>query len=152
MQTKFLVLSLVAALCLGACALTRKNILNASEGEKIYAVTAEKAPFYKLGPQQGGGPDLELSRDTLMILIRPSFGYSKVHLATGQEGYVASEDIKLAPAALIAAANAPPPGSEPIAHGERFDLNSTDPRLLVPPENLPENNPEPTPLPGTSPN
>jgi hypothetical protein len=88
-----------------------------------------------------------------MTLIRPSFGYSKVHLVSGQEGYVASEDIKIAPEALVAAMNAPPPGSQPAsAHGERFDLNSADPRLVVPPEDLPENNPEPTPLPGTSPN
>jgi hypothetical protein len=87
-----------------------------------------------------------------MTLIRPSFGYSTVHVVNGQEGYVASEDIKPAPPALIAALTAPPPGAEPATHGERFDLNSSDPRLAVPPEDLPENNPEPTPLPGTSPN
>jgi hypothetical protein len=137
---------------IGGCALTQKNILNASDGAKLYAVTSAKAPFYKLGPQQGGGPDMELPRDTLMTLIRPSFGYCKVHLVNGQEGYVASDDIKIAPPALVAAANAPPPGSESGAHGERFELNSTDPRLAVPPEDLPENNPEPTPIPGTSPN
>jgi hypothetical protein len=151
-RNKLLPISLVAILCLSGCALTRKNILNASDGMKFYAVTAEKAAFYKFGPQQGGGPDMQLTRDTLMTVIRPSFGYYKVHLVSGEEGYVASEDIKVAPAALVAAMTAPPPGSQPTAHGERFDLNSTDPRLVVPPEDLPENNPEPTPLPGTSPN
>jgi hypothetical protein len=151
-QNKLLVLALTAILALSGCALTHRNILHASDGEKFYAVTAAQAPFYKFGPQQGGGPDQMLPRDTLMVLIRPSFGYSKVHLTNGQEGYVASEDIKLAPPALVAAVNAPPPGPEPSAHGDRFDLNSTDPRLVVPPEDLPENNPEPTPIPGTSPN
>lgn len=152
MRYKFLAFSLAAVLCLsGGCALTRKNILSTSSGEKVYAVTAAKTPFYKLGPQQGGGPDMELTRDTMMTLIRPSFGYSKVHLTNGEEGYVASEDIKPASPALIAALTAPPPSSQPATNGEHFDLNSADPRLAVPPEDLPENNPEPTPLPGVSP-
>ena len=153
MRYRFLSLSLAAALCLSAgCSLTRKNILSAADGEKLYAVSAAKTPFYKLGPQQGGGPDEQLPHNTLMTLIRPSFGYCKVHLENGQEGYVASEDIKPASPALIAALTAPPPVAQPVTSGEHFDLNSTDPRLVVPPEDLPENNPEPTPLPGTSPN
>ena len=101
MPNKLLALSLIAILCLSGCALTRRNILNASDGEKLYAVVKDKAHFYKFGPQQGGGPDMELPRDTLLTLIRPSFGYSKVHLTNGQEGYVASEDIKIAPPALM---------------------------------------------------
>jgi hypothetical protein len=151
MPVKLFALALVAALCVSGCSITEKNILGGAGSTQYYAVTAEKAPFYKFGPQQGNGPDMQLSRDTLLTLIRPSFGYCKVRLASGQEGYVASEDIKVASAALVAAANAPPP-SPPTAHGERFNLNSSDPRLAVPPEDLPENNPEPTPLPGASPN
>jgi hypothetical protein len=152
MGTKFLAFLLLAGLCASGCSLTKKNVLRGSEGGQFYAVATEKAPFYKFGPQQGNGPDMQLPRDTLMTLIRPSFGYCKVHLTNGQEGYVANEDIKIAPADLVAAANAPPPGAQPNGHSERFNLNSTDPRLAVPPEDLPENNPEPTPLPGTSPN
>jgi hypothetical protein len=152
MPTKFLALCLLAGLGVGACSLTKKNIIGGSGNGQFYAVTATSAPFYKYGPQQGNGPDMQLPRDTLVTLIRPSFGYSKVHLANGQEGYVASEDIKVAPADLVAAANAPPPGAQPNSHGESFNLNSSDPRLIVPPEDLPENNPEPTPLPGASPN
>jgi hypothetical protein len=152
MPTRLVALCLVAGFCAGGCSLTEKNILSGSGGTQFYAVTTEKAPFYKFGPQQGNGPDMQLPRNTLMTLIRPSFGYCKVHLTNGEEGYVANEDIKVAPAELVAAANAPPRGSEPTTHGERFNLNSADPRLVVPPEDLPENNPEPTPLPGTSPN
>jgi hypothetical protein len=152
MPAKLVAVLLVAGFLAGGCSLTRKNIFGSSDGAQIYSVTKEKAPFYKFGPQQGNGPDTELPRDTLMTLIRPSFGYCKVHLANGQEGYVAREDITIAPPALIAAANAPSPGTAPGAHGERFNLNSSDPRLVVPPEDLPENNPEPTPLPGSSPN
>jgi len=153
MPIKFVACCLVAGLGVAGCSLTQNNIIGSGGSTQFYAVSAEKAPFYKFGPQQGNGPDMQLPHNTLMTLIRPSFGYCKVHLNSGEEGYVASEDIKVASAELVAAANAPPPGSAPAtSHGERFNLNSTDPRLIVPPEDLPENNPEPTPLPGTSPN
>ena len=114
-------------------------------GDKLYSVSTKRTPFYRYGPQQGNGADMQLQRDTLMTLIRPSFGYSKVHLMTGEEGYVASEDIHVAPAALIASIN--PPQPRPHANGDRFNLESNDPRLIAPPEDLPE----PTALPGTTP-
>jgi len=114
---------------------------------KLYSVAAERTPFFRYGPQQGNGADMQLSKDTLMKVIRPSFGYCKVHLISGEDGYVASEDIRVAPAALIAAVTAPPPSPVHARGEERFNLESTDPRLIVPPEDLPE----PTPLPGTTP-
>lgn len=109
----------------------------------MYAVGVEKTPFYRHGPQQGNGPDNELPRNTLVKLIRNSFGYSKVVVAdTGERGYVASEDITVASAAMIAAATATPPpqivaasSSEPVR--ENFDLQSADPGLVPPPEGLP---------------
>ncbi len=120
----------------------------------FYAVTADKTAFFKFGPQQGKGADMELPKDTLMTVIRPSFGYCKVHLTNGEVGYVASEDIGAAPSTLLAAVTAPltPPPSEVTSRREEhFNLNSNDPRLAVPAEELPGNSPEPTPLPGTSP-
>ena len=60
----------------------------------------------RYGPQQGNGADQELPKDTLVTLIRPSFGYCKVQLLQGSlEGYVASEDIRPAPPTLLAALN-----------------------------------------------
>lgn len=109
-------------------------------GTKIYGINKDSAAFYRYGPQQGNGPDSELPKDTLVKLIRPSFGYSKVQLVKGDEqGYVASEDLQVATPAMIAAASATPP---PVAassrrRSERFDLNSNDPRLMPPPETLP---------------
>jgi hypothetical protein len=96
---------------------------------------------------------MELPKDTLMTVIRPSFGYCKVHLKSGEDGYVANDDIGTAPPALIAAvaASPPPPPEVTSRREEHFNLNSNDPRLAVPAEELPENSPEPTPLPGTSP-
>lgn len=124
-----------------ACSTTRQQVLEAAKGGKVYAVVNDQAAFYRYGPQQGNGPDSQLSKDTLVKLIRPSFGYSKVQLLNGdQQGYVASEDIRIAPPALIAAATATPP---PVAasgagpRGERFDLNSNDPRLVPLQETLP---------------
>jgi hypothetical protein len=114
---------------------------------KYYAVTSEKAAFYKYGPQQGSGADLELPRDTLLTLIRSSFGYCKVTLASGEQGYVAREDINVAPPGLVAAVTNPPGSS---SRREQFNINSNDPRLVAPPEALPDTNPimpvEPDPL------
>ena len=87
-----------------------------------------------------------------MKVIRPSFGYVKVKLQDGESGYVAGEDIRPATATLVAEKLAPPPEPVPATiasqgdhgePGEQFGLNSDDPRLIAPPEPLPE----PTPIP-----
>lgn len=110
-------------------------------GPKLYAISSESAPFYRHGPQQGNGPDMTLPRNTIVKLIRPSFGYSKVELVEDKkEGYVATDDIRVAPASLVEAATATPPpiaAASTTTAGEQFDLNSTDPRLNAPPEQLP---------------
>lgn len=117
-----------------------------------YSVAADQTPFYRHGPQQGNGPDMQLPHDSIMKVIRPSFGYVKVQLQDGENGYVANEDIRPAPATLVAEKLAPPaelappelPPSVTIAdQGDQFRLNSDDPRLIAPPEPLPE----PTPIP-----
>jgi hypothetical protein len=68
-----------------------------------------------------------------------------VQLEDGQSGYVANEDIRPAAAALVAEKLAPAPTPPPTfaEEGEQFQLNSNDPRLIAPPEPLPE----PTPFP-----
>jgi hypothetical protein len=108
-------------------------------------VSAKETPFYRYGPLQGNGPDQKLAEDTLVTVVRPSFGYSKVCLLNGDQGYLASEDIHLASPALVAAAFAPPPSSGAAS----FRLDSNDPRLIAPPPPLPADLPEPTPIPGT---
>lgn len=116
---------------LSACSSSRSAVTKNSSG-RFFAVSSEKASFYRYGPQQGNGPDESLPKDTLMTLIRPSFGYCKVHLvATSKEGYVASEDIKPAPPTLIAALNAPAPS---VSSRESFDTRASEP---PPPETLP---------------
>lgn len=126
--------ALLAALFLSACASKGGKISVRANNGKMMAVVADSTSFYRFGPQQGNGPDQTLPRDTLMTLIRPSFGYSKVHLVSGGEGYVSSEDIKPAPPTLLAALYPPlpEPGSE---RGENFDMHSSGP---PPPEDLPD--------------
>jgi hypothetical protein len=119
---------------LPGCSASRNMIsrVTSAEGGKLYAVGVEKAPFYKFGPQQGNGPDQELPRDTLVRLVRNSFGYSKVVIEeSGQQGFVASENLTVASAALVAAATATPPpqiasssSTSSSAAGESFDVES----------------------------
>lgn len=125
---------LLAAIILSACASRGPNPVAKINQGKMFAVAADSTPFYRFGPQQGNGPDQTLPRDTVMTLIRPSFGYCKVALVSGGEGYVASEDIKPASPTLLAALfpPLPPPGS---STSENFDIHSSEP---PPPETLPE--------------
>lgn len=90
----------------------------AARHDALFAVTKEKAAFYEFGPMQGRGADRELPRDTLVTVIRRSFGYAKVKLTDGKTGFVASDDIARAPERLIAQttsdddwSNLPPPPS-----------------------------------------
>jgi hypothetical protein len=109
---------------------------------KLFVVSVEAAPFFRHGPRPGVNPDKTLSKDSVVKLIRPSFGYSKVEVvATGEQGYVSSEEIRPASPALLASVTAPK--TDPLATQstqpavEQFNLNSNDPRLIPPPEDLP---------------
>ena len=66
------------ALCGTSCSTSDSAASTASNSGKYYAVSVKEAEFYLYGPQQANGPDWKLPQDTLMTLIRPSFGYSKV--------------------------------------------------------------------------
>jgi hypothetical protein len=105
-------------------------------------VSVESAAFFRHGPQAGRDPDQKLSRQTVVKLIRPSFGFSKVEIAaTGEQGYVATDEIRPASSNLIA--SVAPPKVDPLATpptqpaAEQFNLDSSDPRLVPPPEDLP---------------
>ncbi len=126
--------ALAVALACAACASQGTKPVVKTNGGKMFAVVADSTSFYRYGPQQGNGADQTLPKDTLMTLIRPSFGYAKVQLVTGGEGYVASEDIKPAPPTLLAALTAPAP-TPAIEEREHFDVQSSEP---PPPEELPD--------------
>ena len=157
-STAFALLIAIGVSALPACSASRSviNRVTSAEGGKMYAVGVEKTPFYRYGPQQGGGPDEQLPKDTLVRLIRNSFGYSKVVIdSTGQQGFVASEDLTVASAAMIAAATATSPSqvaSTSSSSAENLDVESVDPSYVPPPEGLPAPDlpptaPEPSPSP-----
>lgn len=129
--------SALFCVCFAGCASHGGNA-TAKAGGKVFAVTADKTSFFRYGPQQGNGPDETLAKDTLMTLIRPSFGYCKVQLLPSQqEGYVASEDIQPAPPTLLASLNPTTPASS-SSERESFDVRTTDPNFVPPPEALPD--------------
>ena len=138
-------LSLVA-LFFGGCSNANKTTQatkpSAKREAKLFVVSVESAAFFQRGPQSGRDPDKTLTRETVVKLIRPSFGFSKVEIAaTGEQGYISSEEIRPASSNLIASVSAPKP--DPLATPstpapvEQFNLNSDDPRLVPPPEALP---------------
>jgi len=121
---------------------TATTTSTAKRDAKLFVVSVDSTAFFRHGPQAGREPDSKLSKETVVKLIRPSFGYSKVEIAaTGEQGYVSSEDIRPASSNLIASVSAPKvdplatPSTTPAV--EQFNLNSDDPRLVPPPENLP---------------
>ena len=121
------------------CSSTGTHAVAKSDG-KVYTVTALNADFFRVSPRQGNGPDRTLPQNTLVRLIRPSWGYSKVQvLDDNQQGYVATDDISAAPPNSVGTANKRVAAAVPVASPspEQFDLNSTDPQLTAPPETLP---------------
>jgi hypothetical protein len=135
-------LALLSALFTG-CKSADKPAQSTTKATRLFAIAVDSADFFRHGPQAGREADLKLPKDTVVKLIRPSFGYSKVQVvASGLQGYVASEEMKPASSTLLASATVPPPADPTVAPasrppGEQFNLNSNDPRLVPPPEELP---------------
>lgn len=61
------------------------------DGERI-EITAASTPFYRLGPQQDSGADMQLEKGTRLTLLKRSFGFSKVLLDNGWPGWIATTD------------------------------------------------------------
>ena len=62
-----------------------------------YVIIRDFSPFYRLGPQQGRGPDASLRTETRVKLIRREMGFSLVQLEDLRTGYVANENMTVAP-------------------------------------------------------
>src|SRR5437868_10736827 len=137
---------LIAAGLIAGCANPTTSV--AVNRGKYYAVSADHAAFYRYGPQQGNGPDQKLPHDTLVTLIQPTFGYCKVQLMSGEQGYVALEDLHPASPELVAAATGKSAVTT-IGRTSKLRLKPNDPRLTTPPDPLPLDLPEPTPIPET---
>ncbi len=103
--------ALCGVLAVGGCAWFSKSAKqepttvpanNAVTGNQNYSVVkADFTPLYRTGPQQPNGPDQSLPKNTLVTLLKRGFGFSRVQLENGINGYVATEDLGPAPAELI---------------------------------------------------
>jgi len=122
-----------------SCTELKVNSAGAASGETYYSVAVNSADFFRYGPQQDTGPDQRLPRDTLMKVTGRSFGYAKVKLMDGEAGYVAGDEIHVAPASVVAAAF-----PTPTPPGRRVYPEPPLPPLA------PELDVEPTPIPSPS--
>lgn len=68
-------------------------------------VLHDSTPFFLHGPAQGNGADRMLAKGDEVKALRKEFGYSFVQLGDGQKGFVANEELVVAP-----------PESSPVAH------------------------------------
>ena len=106
-----------------------------------YIVTGTNAQFYKYGPAQSFGSDFVLPRGKKVTMLQRSFGYSRVTTDDGLTGYVATDDIALAPP------EPPPPRATPAP--ERVShVRKRSNVLGTPGEPLFDVNDVPMPLPG----
>jgi hypothetical protein len=145
-------LLVLLALCGTSCSISDSATQGSSNSGQYYVVSAKKAAFFLYGPQQANGPDERLPYGTLVGLLGTSFGYSKVQLMNGVQGYVARQDIHTAPPEVVQAATNPKPiasGTSETHRNRRLRHDTVDPRFLPPPPPLPEDQPEPTPIPGS---
>lgn len=123
-----------------------------------YVVSVRSAPFYKYGPAQAFGADMNLQSGQHVTMMTRQFGYSRVMLDDGVSGWVPTDDLKPAPATPVPKPSPPPVSAMPWANRPNpapskfkpspdplFDVND------VPPPPLPSK-PEkkPTPAPGGS--
>lgn len=59
-------------------------------------MTSKEASFFIRGPQQPGAPEI-LPPETFVRLMRKEYGYSVVKLDDDRAGYIANDDIRVAP-------------------------------------------------------
>ena len=80
-------------LFLGGCALETY----APDAAPEYVIIRDATGFYRLGPEQGRGPDASLAVQTRVKMLRREMGFSLVQLEDTRTGYVANENMAVAP-------------------------------------------------------
>jgi hypothetical protein len=102
-------------------------------------MTTRETAFYKHGPQQPGAPDL-LPPQTFVRVLEKDSGYTFAQLADGRTGYLATEDLRLAP-----------PSARAVAETELFPERMVvmaplpEPDLTMPVEDIPQTAPSKVP-------
>lgn len=132
-------------------------------------VTIQRSPFYRTGPMQTTGPDENVDPNVRVKLLRKEMGFSLVQLPDEQTGYIANENMAVAPPrppepAPTVSDDSPSPsprgkrrgGSDsPRYTGEQVNdiplPNAPPPDLNIAPEEVPAAAPTPRPTPAESP-
>lgn len=117
---------LLSAITLASCTTPTTTQTSAAGG--AYVVTASKANFFKYGPAQGAGPDFNLLKGQRVTMVKREFGFSKVQTAEGETGYVATEELAVAPPEVAPAVALPGPSSifsprKRVTSSRRVDRN-----------------------------
>ncbi len=144
----------------------------APETAPEYVIIRDFSPYYRLGPQQGRGADESLRAGTRIKLIRREMGFSLIQLADSRTGYVANENMTVAPprppeqvrndegsapGASKKRGGKPRAEDSPIYSGPQVndtplpDPNVPPPDLNVEPEIMPANIPVPSATPAGTP-
>jgi hypothetical protein len=115
-------------------------------------IASSRAPFYKYGPAQAFGADESLVHGTRVIMVERDFGFSRVMLANGLTGYVATDDLRPLPPEpkakpaerVVTTRKLPRLFSAPV---KRSDVRSTpgDPLFDINDVPLPMSDPPPKP-------
>lgn len=102
-------------------------------------MTTRQTAFYKHGPQQPGAPEI-LAAQTFVRVLQKDSGYTFAQLADGRTGYLATEDLRLAP-----------PGARAVAEAELFPERSVvaaplpEPDFTLPVDDVPRTAPSKDP-------
>jgi hypothetical protein len=131
-----LILFMVALPILNACS----NSKSPTTGH--YVVSVPKCAFYKYGPAQSFGPDLQLAQGRQLTVLQRSFGFSHVMTDDGTTGYVATDEIKPAPPEQVTAVSQNPSPSS--SKGGKSNRNNN-----VEPSKMPGFDMNDVPLPST---
>ena len=86
---------LVIPLCLviSGCA----DVGGAAVAGRTFVVNVPSSAFYKYGPAQAFGADLNLSKGEKVTMVKREFGFSQIRLANNETGYVATDELKELP-------------------------------------------------------
>ena len=80
-----------------ACSTSAPTPPATSAGPVRYIVTADQTAFYKYGPAQANGADMQLKKGREVVMLERHYGYSRVQLEEGDSGYVPTDDIAPSP-------------------------------------------------------
>jgi SH3-like domain-containing protein len=118
---------ILPAAMLAACTTTDSGASAAANGQPArYVVVAESTAFYKYGPAQASGPDMQLFKGQPVTMLERHYGYSRVETVDGQAGYVPTDDLNPAPNAPQTAAVQPKKSGGSGSGGSRGSSRTPD--------------------------